>query len=441
MPQADMTPFAGLATPEVLKAQRRAKSEAAYADAPFWMKRAASYGTELDEALTSQGIGLNDEDRKALVRQRVLLDATKEARSKLAAGELSPDDAQRHILQTAMEAFVAEGDYESASQLAPQLKAWQAKDMELFKVRSEIGENQASALASTAAAGKDFGATGIAADKAPLDRDLLREKMATERARQWSLLHPTASGAGGGPGKADVTPTDQGKFRNLMVGASSALDRFSDVFDVVLRTPAVAGNAAATLAGIQNNVAHAAALAEGSSTPIEWAQDEAKRQRLLDAGGKLYEGSANKLNIARAQFDSLTMDLAYTLARARDPGGRLSDADVANALRIIGAAGDPQALTQVLSDVAKRTYSDITKWKAAGSWYSGQTDLWDLVDKSYGRFGATVKAYTKPEDEAPAAQGGAGKPAPAAGKTMTPAERAAIRARARAVLDRHGGAR
>ena len=170
MADQPLSPFAGLVTPDVLKYARRQQKAAEYADMPFWTRRAASYGSELSEALKDQGIGLDEEDQKALVRERVLIDATKEAREKMAAGELSPDDAQRYLLQSAMQAFVAEGDYESASQIAPQLAAWQKKDMELQKIQSEIGANQTEQYQDVAAGVKNYTEAGKTAALVPGDR-------------------------------------------------------------------------------------------------------------------------------------------------------------------------------------------------------------------------------------------------------------------------------
>ena len=80
-------------------------------------------------------------------------------------------------------------------------------------------------------------------------------------------------------------------------------------------------------------------------------RDSETGQALSEAMGKLgYTGDmANK-------YQSQVMELAYATARANEPGARqLSDADIANALRIIGTnATNPEAMRQIFMDNVSR---------------------------------------------------------------------------------------
>lgn len=71
---------------------------------------------------------------------------------------------------------------------------------------------------------------------------------------------------------------------------------------------------------------------------------------------------------------SLTLNMAYVLARSLDPSGRLSDADVMFASRMIGASqGDPRVMVKALTD---QIYRGSTKVLQADA-----TDLGSLTER------------------------------------------------------------
>jgi hypothetical protein len=60
-----------------------------------------------------------------------------------------------------------------------------------------------------------------------------------------------------------------------------------------------------------------------------------------------------KRNINDQKLQSVTIDLAFAFARTRDPGGRLSNQDVENAIKIVTGSGSPQARLELLDKVAE----------------------------------------------------------------------------------------
>lgn len=69
-----------------------------------------------------------------------------------------------------------------------------------------------------------------------------------------------------------------------------------------------------------------------------------------------YTTEFEELGIRNVEMQSLINSLAYTVAKANDPSGRLSDVDVKNAIREIGAASrDAGTFSRVLRNVAARS--------------------------------------------------------------------------------------
>jgi hypothetical protein len=61
-----------------------------------------------------------------------------------------------------------------------------------------------------------------------------------------------------------------------------------------------------------------------------------------------------------AEYTSLVVDTAYALARANDPGGRLSDNDFNFALQTLGSISqDPASAKAAFAAVAERAYENV----------------------------------------------------------------------------------
>jgi hypothetical protein len=118
----------------------------------------------------------------------------------------------------------------------------------------------------------------------------------------------------------------RGGLFNLGLQAASVTDAF--------RTASANG----TLGQVQNQ--------DGTVTDISTNVD-----KYLESNSELLQ-AMEESGINRAVLDGLSRNLAYAVARANDPSGRLSDFDVEISMRIIGAAlTNPQSLGQNLRAV------------------------------------------------------------------------------------------
>jgi hypothetical protein len=73
---------------------------------------------------------------------------------------------------------------------------------------------------------------------------------------------------------------------------------------------------------------------------------------------------AQRLGVSHAVLQSQVVNLAYLMAKAADPGGRISTPDFDNAMRIIGAAAmDPQAMRKVLAELDVQLDTNQQIWE------------------------------------------------------------------------------
>lgn len=117
-------------------------------------------------------------------------------------------------------------------------------------------------------------------------------------------------------------------------------------------------------AGIMGVVGGAQSLAAGTAAQVmaaakalggkaEAGGKTVSEESLMDASlyAKEIESSFGVAGAKNAALRSNIIDLAYTLARAKDPGGRLSDKDVKFQIERIASHGDPKQLSAVLDEV------------------------------------------------------------------------------------------
>lgn len=77
-----------------------------------------------------------------------------------------------------------------------------------------------------------------------------------------------------------------------------------------------------------------------------------------------YAGLAKQLGVQHAVLKSQIVDLAYMIAKANDPGGRMSDQDIARASEIIGSTlMDPSAARVVLRQLSSRLDANQRIWE------------------------------------------------------------------------------
>lgn len=429
---APVRPFAGLLTPETLKARRAAENEAAYADQSFWVKRAAKYGEDLRESMRSIGYGLDEEDAKAAAHAALLQSVMGDAKTLIDAGELTPDEAQGYVMQQSMTALMNAGDYEAAAEIAPQLTEWQKGRLELGKIKSEIDENAADRFKSLASGEKSLGDLRLAGEKLPLEKDKLIAETAANTALA-GLRNRTDPNIRAGKGATDpdmeITPTLRIKAEQQLASTMTAFQQLGGLYQLLTDQPGVSAGASEfiapklnELAGIGNlfrsqqdagDLAVSSVVEKEAASKIDAAYERQNPSGLLGRRGSNAQ--------AFVEYKSRTMDLAYALAKARDPGGRLSNADVDNALAILGASGDAKAMRRVLERVGAESYKSIQNLGRASP-AIGRLPGMKAVDEEYAKFQELVSAAVKGEQAKPASPG---KPARSA------AERAAIVERAR----------
>lgn len=103
--------------------------------------------------------------------------------------------------------------------------------------------------------------------------------------------------------------------------------------------------------------------------------------------------TAQRLGVQNAVLRANIVDLAYTIAKSKDPGGRMSDQDINRAAEIVGASlMDPNAARQVLGELKSSVTQDH--------------DIWE---QNFGAVRGGAGAAPRPQSAAPAA------PAPPAG--------------------------
>lgn len=148
------------------------------------------------------------------------------------------------------------------------------------------------------------------------------------------------------PNALNIPAAEKSELTNREVATRSLTATVGDMLQMLQENPDI-NTFVSSAAGFANNVA-AEAMALGRALGME---DEVSRL----TNPETFSSTFNELGIRNRQMQSLVQNLAYTVARSNDPGGRLSDTDVQRAVREIGAsASDPAAFSRVLMDVARR---------------------------------------------------------------------------------------
>jgi len=129
--------------------------------------------------------------------------------------------------------------------------------------------------------------------------------------------------------------------RELMVSSNAILNIFKD--DPTAGT--VGSKAAGKIDNVLFQLRDAGNLIAGKSQGTDGVNN-------LVANDRFLEGEFSKRNINNSRVRGLVTGVAYSLARARDPGGRLSDDDFRRALDMIGGEGqvNPTVLAATLQD-------------------------------------------------------------------------------------------
>jgi hypothetical protein len=140
------------------------------------------------------------------------------------------------------------------------------------------------------------------------------------------------------------------EFRQLRDGESATtavIASVGDMLQILENNPDI--NTIVSSAAVFANNIRAEARAIGNATGTR-----AEVESLINPDR--FTSEFEELGIRNVEMQSLINSLAYTVAKANDPSGRLSDVDVRNAIKEIGASSrDAVTFSRVLRNVAART--------------------------------------------------------------------------------------
>lgn len=376
-------PFAVMAGIAGREAELESEAEARAALTPdkFFVNMAAESGTTLRKRLLRQGIAMSPEDRMALRQQAVFNDMSREQGELVRAGA-DPMVAQELAINSAIASFLENGDWESAQSLLPGLSALQKQREELRKISAAGYKDEA------------------AGDKAVVETEIARLVEARNRAKEPKVIEKLdaeierlraqagyygrmpragsdstpAAGMEGGELAAKLWGKAKAEEHQAMMGGAFALYRSMEELSRFYDNPQLA--AAATTLGkgqsILGQYMSGALQYVKSYTPSNYMIDRTKEQTNV---GELIAGfrsdpataaqarrlfpDAPSLQAAVTQYESLVINAAYAMARAADPGGRLSDNDFQFALQQLGAVQDPESAKLAFAAIANRGYNKI----------------------------------------------------------------------------------
>lgn len=351
-PEVD-NPFADILTPESLAAKREQDRNARYKGQDFWVQEAARAGTGMADTLRAGNIGLTIDDITARNNERTLTTAEQRYGEYVKDGKMAPDEAQAAVLEESIRAFASSGNYRGAQQLVPVLAGIRKQQLERGKLLQETRTSASTENKNIA----DVYKTQSEIAKNEADLPLIRQQVATSAAME--ELHKAQAEYerrryGGGPrDKAEgELSAGEKKERISMEHAAeegaSGIAIFKNVRDLIISNPGAAtdlGPLATKLAGYAANFK--------ATISIRYPLDPKAASTTVEGQDPLALIKGNR-GISSAVLQSLTVDLAYALARSRDPGGRLSNQDVQQAAKIVGGEGSPETRLAVLDSAFQR---------------------------------------------------------------------------------------
>lgn len=374
----EFNPFAGLmpSDPESLMAQRSADFEAQTKGQDFWVQEAGRTGQNIRRSMLARGIALGPEDQRAINTKAIMAGAQQRLASLVQSGDLDAMDAQELVLGETMSAFMKQGDYQAAQSLLPALNQIRTYKLEQNKLTSEIQENTADTFRAGAAGNKDLAAIDQAERELPskIEERAANARMrdATARLRDRTDPNLRSSGAGGpGAASADpmyILPSQRAKLDERIGANLSLYNVLNDLSDIVTQVPAVASDPAGLhnslyqrFEGIKNYLENSGSLRgfdSLSSNAYDGSAGQSPRAIALANQKDVYK-MADNLGVHRSMFESMVISAAYTLARANDSGGRLSDNDYKNAMTMLGAVQDPKAARATFSNLARQKHNEL----------------------------------------------------------------------------------
>jgi len=395
-------------TPGGLERQRTADMLALQPNASFWVREAGLSGIKARRRLADKGIAVTPEDQRAITTQEIMAGAQKRLADLVKSGGLDPMDAQEQAIKETMQAFMQAGDFEAAQGLLPGLNQIRTYKDEQNKLRSETAENLAQGQQALSAADlSDERATDLVEKRPSAIR--LNEARAGYYDR---MPQPRAPGKGDeeGPTMSERAQTDG---MEVLRSTFTVYDTMHDLLQLVTQSPGVMSGAAGVQAGIQNKMQGLANYFSSkggniggfenlSTSPDDSRDSGGKSPKLIAAQSrqKTYK-LADRLNVDRTLFESMVINAAYSIARANDPGGRLSNNDFDYALQMLGAVDDPAAAKAAFANLARQTKDKYTSWvrsigsKNAQTYFSEQiadaAASYNAFEELWGQLGETPK--------------------------------------------------
>lgn len=362
-------PFASILTPENLKAGREAVIDEKYKGAGFWGQQMAQAGGQVRQALREKGMGLDANDRKAALNQ-IILQSSAQSYAGMVKDGMDPDEARIGVLEETMNQFMASGEYSTAMTLLPQIEQLKKIKAERRKLNSEAAYNEtikgevetAKAEAAKARARAAETTAGAAVTRADATADRVDAQNAEDLASAGlkDRTDPNIRAGKGGGADKDGTPKINASTRagiiQQVAGGLGLISRAGQYRTMLSTRPEVGAPPAQWAAWMNSQARGALASVGGGVSPD--ALSEADRAAYVAKAADTAL-AARRLNVDVASFRSLSLDLAYAIARAREPGGRLTNQDFDTALKILGGDPDASAALRTLDNTIKNSVRDI----------------------------------------------------------------------------------
>ncbi len=369
---AETNPFQYLLqTPDVLRAQRQQRFDAENPvdGSDFWVRQMGAAGLQMRQNLVEQGKWLNADDRKALVTQGVMANAQKNIADMVKSGKMDPMDAQELAVKQAMSEFMALGDFRSAQSLLPGLNSIRQYREELSKLKSETAENQAQTVESESKTIENLTQADrigkllpseISENKGQTAQAEAAARMNDAHARLYDRTDPNIRAAGAGGGSArKILPSRQAELTEGFAATMGVFDSLNELSLFMEQVPEAASapgkvvnTAAQYVSGMHNF------LAQRGTTEKDVFKNLTEDQQALARKGMAQRAkNAASLGMNVTAYNSAVIDTAYAMARAMDPGGRLSNNDFAYALEALGAVQDARSAKAAFAAIARRAYT------------------------------------------------------------------------------------
>lgn len=372
-------PFGALTTPQTRYEEREANMKA-WDSQGFWVGQAARAGSKLRYQLNKAGIAMGVDDEIAMKNEAALTGIQEDLAKEVEAGNMTTEEAQRAAVEQTIKALMANGDYKGVYEMKMVLDEMDAKEQQRQLLRSQVAANEAKAAKD--AKEKEEGEAGI----------------------------------------YDITKNAKDRIAGRYAGSIGAIGRMGQIVNIISTNPAAMSDAAGAIQTLREKVVGAANTAkyylgimEDEDKKESVAIENAYKEEVLANATKVKNRNPH-MNVDVAMLRSLTMDLAYQLAKARDPGGRLSDADVKNAMEIIGASGDPVAMKATLMRLVDNTYNDIKILESTLPWAgksAENADARQALETSYADYKKLLEELNTPAPAATPKPREGVKPSPA----------------------------